>query len=144
MSLNVDLLAIEALTLGGLAVALHASSHRYGLAPPLLVFITGLVAVLHAMGANPILIDAWGTRLVVTDSVIVPVTLASVLMLYDVQGTAVARVTILGVVGVSVLVLSLQLLLPIHLALPGGFNSLGLPADSPVGPYTCSRNLARA
>ena len=88
MSLNVDLLAIEALTLGGLAVALHASSHRYGLAP-LLVFITGLVAVLHAMGANPILIDAWGTRLVVTDSVIVPVTLASVLMLYDVQGTAV-------------------------------------------------------
>lgn len=142
MSLNVDLLAIEALTLGGLAVALHASSHRYGLAP-LLVFITGLVAVLHAMGANPILIDAWGTRLVVTDSVIVPVTLASVLMLYDVQGTAVARVTILGVVGVSVLVLSLQLLL-IHLALPGGFNSLGLPADSPVGPYTCSRNLARA
>jgi hypothetical protein len=34
MSLNVDLLAIEALTLGGLAVALHASSHRYGLAPP--------------------------------------------------------------------------------------------------------------
>ena len=143
MSLNVDLLAIEALTLGGLAVALHASSHRYGLAP-LPVFITGLVAVLHAMGANPILIDAWGTRLVVTDSVIVPVTLASVLMLYDVQGTAVARVTILGVVGVSVLVLSLQLLLPIHLALPGGFNSLGLPADSPVGPYTCSRNLARA
>ena len=111
---------------------------------PLLVFITGLVAVLHAMGANPILIDAWGTRLVVTDSVIVPVILASVLMLYDVQGTAVERVTILGVVGVSVLVLSLQLLLPIHLALPGGFNSLGLPADSPVGPYTCSRNLARA
>ena len=112
--------------------------------PPLLVFITGLVAVLHAMGANPILIDAWGTCLVVTDSVIVPVTLASVLMLYDVQSTAVARVTILGVVGVSVLVLSLQLLLPIHLALPGGFNSLGLPTDSPVGPYTCSRNLARA
>jgi|GEM_PF-3231168 len=144
MSLNVDLLAIEALTLGGLAVALHASSHRYGLRPPLLVFITGLVAVLHAMGANPILIDAWGTRLVVTDSVIVPVILASVLMLYDIQGTAVERVTILGVVGVSVLVLSLQLLLPIHLALPGGFNSLGLPADSPVGPYTCSRNLARA
>lgn len=34
MSLNVDLLAIEALTLGGLAVALHASSHRYGLRPP--------------------------------------------------------------------------------------------------------------
>jgi hypothetical protein len=63
------------------------------------VFITGLVAVLHAMGANPILIDAWGTRLVVTDSVIVPVILASVLMLYDVQGTAVERVTILGVVG---------------------------------------------
>ncbi len=99
MSLNVDLLAIEALTLGGLAVALHASSHRYGLRPPLLVFITGLVAVLHAMGANPILIDAWGTRLVVTDSVIVPVILASVLMLYDVQGTAVEGVTILGVVG---------------------------------------------
>ena len=99
MSLNVDLLAIEALTLGGLAVALHASSHRYGLRPPLLVFITGLVAVLHAMGANPILIDAWGTRLVVTDSVIVPVILASVLMLYDVQGTAVERVTILGVAG---------------------------------------------
>ena len=57
ISLNVDLLAIEALTLGGLAVALHASSHRYGLAPPLLVFITGLVAVLHAVDlcvrANP-------------------------------------------------------------------------------------------
>ena len=56
MSLNVNLLAIEALTLGGLAVALHASSHWYGLAP-LLVFITGLVAVLHAVDlcvrANP-------------------------------------------------------------------------------------------
>ena len=45
------------------------------------MFITGLVAVLHVMGANPILIDAWGTRLVVTDSVIVPVTLAIIFLL---------------------------------------------------------------
>lgn len=131
MALNVGLLAIEVLALGGVAIALHASSHRYGLAP-MLVFVTGLVAVLHSSGANPIFIDAWGMRLVVTDSVIVPVILASVLMLYDVQGTAVARVTILGVVGISVLVLSLQVMLPIHLALPGGFDGLGLPADSPV------------
>ena len=124
MLLNVGLLAIEALLIGLIAIVLHASSHRYGLAP-LLIFLTGLVAVLHAVGATPVFIDAWGTRVAVSDSVIVPVILVSVLLLYEVHGTAIARVTIVGIVGVSLLVLALQVVLPLHLALPGGFNALG-------------------
>ena len=83
--------------------------------------------MLHALASAPVLIDAWGVSVAVVDAQIVPTVLLSVLMLYRVQGTAVAQITILGIVGVSLLVLAVQVLNQVHLGLPGGFNRLGLP-----------------
>jgi PAS domain S-box-containing protein len=129
--LNVSLIGIELLVLGTLALGLHARSRKYGLAP-LLVFLSGLVAILHAGNQFQVWVEAGGGYLVVSSVVLVPVILMTLLTLYVVEGTAAARVAILSVVSLSVLVLLYQMALDVHMTLPGGGNLVGLPADSEV------------
>jgi PAS domain S-box-containing protein len=104
---NIILLASEVLILGLLTLLFHAQSRRYGLAP-LLIYLSGLVAVLHALGSEAVFMPVLGTSMELSTTTLVPVIFMAVLLLYVLDGTAVTRVTILGIAGLSLLVLGLQ------------------------------------
>ncbi|MGW8265059.1 MAG: PAS domain S-box protein [Longimicrobiales bacterium] len=147
MILNLTLVGFELFFLALLALTLHAWSRRYGLAP-LLILLSGLVAILHVTSPIQVRIDLGWTYVVVSSVTLVPIILLSILVLYVVEGTAAARVAILATVSLSLLVLLFQMGLAGHMHLPGGANALGLPADSPVfdhsWPYTVASALAFA
>ena len=113
---NVGLLAIELLALASVVFYLHRRSRRFGLAP-LLIYLSGLVAVLDTLGPTALFVDVGGVPLEVSNATLVPVILATLLLLYRLNGTAVARVTILGIVGLSILVLFVQVSRLGHLVL---------------------------
>jgi len=129
--LNVGLIAVELAVLALLALLLHAWSRRYGLAP-LLVFLSGLVVILHTVSPIHVAVYLGTTRLIVSSLVLVPVILMTILVLYEVDGTIPARTAILSIVALSVLVLAFQFVLEIHVGLPGGRNLAELPPDSPL------------
>ena len=131
MILNVTVIGVELVVLASLALILHARSRRYGLAP-LLVYLAGLVAMLHALSPIQVRVDLVVTTLVISSVTLVPVILMTILVLYVVEGTASARLAILSVVALSILVLTFQAGLDAHMNLPGGGNTAGLPADSSV------------
>jgi len=105
---NTGLLAAELLILASVALFLHAQSRRYGLAP-LLIYVSGLVALLNSSGPHGLFVDLGPIPIEVSNVTLVPVILMTLLILYRVNGTAVARVTIFGIVGLSALVLFVQL-----------------------------------
>ncbi len=129
--LNILLMVAELYFLGFTALVLHAQSRRFGLAP-ILFFLAGAVGMLHAMSPIEAQVALGEGYVVVSSMTQVPVILMILLVLYEVEGTAAARVAILGIVGISLLVLALQLVVDLHMALPGSKNLSGLPADSPV------------
>ena len=138
---NLSLLVLDLVALGVLALVLHWSSRRFGLAP-LLIFVSGLVSVLHSVGSLPVFLEVAGLEFAVANVTVVPVILMVLLVLYEAEGTAVARTTILGIVGLSFLVVVLQWSRQLHLVLPGGMNRVGIPADSAVFARTVSMTLA--
>jgi PAS domain S-box-containing protein len=105
---NVGLLAVELLILASVVLFLHAQSRRYGLAP-LLIYLSGLVALLNTSGPHGLFVDLGTIPIEVSTVTLVPVILMTLLVLYRVNGTAAARVTIVGIVGLSALVLFVQL-----------------------------------
>lgn len=126
LAANASLLALELLGLASVVFFLHAQSRRYGLAP-LLIYLAGLVAILHTLGPTGLFLDVGSVSVEVSNATVVPVILMTVLLLYRLNGTAVARVTILGIVGLSALVLFIQLSRAAHLEL--GARS-GVPGAS--------------
>jgi PAS domain S-box-containing protein len=129
--LNLALTLTELIALGVIALILHWSSRRFGLAP-LLMFVSGLVAFLHWGGALGVSYSVAGVEVAVYHTTIVPVLVMALLVLYEADGTAVARTTILGILGLSALLIGLQCMRNMHMMLPAGANRLALPADSPV------------
>jgi PAS domain S-box-containing protein len=105
---NAGLLAAELLILASMVLVLHAQSRRYGLAP-LLIYLSGLVALLNTSGPHGLFVDLGTIPIEVSTVTLVPVILMTLLILYRVNGTAAARVTIVGIVGLSALVLFVQL-----------------------------------
>jgi PAS domain S-box-containing protein len=105
---NTGLLAAELLILASVVLFLHAQSRRYGLAP-LLICLSGLVALLNTLGPHGLFVDLGTIPIEVSTVTLVPVILMTLLVLYRVNGTAAARVTIVGIVGLSALVLFVQL-----------------------------------
>jgi PAS domain S-box-containing protein len=129
---NAFLLAIDLVVLCALVLWLHRLSPKYGLAP-LITCIAAIVTIVHTLGPLGAYVQAGPNLvLVIGSTVLVPAALLGVLVIYAVQGTAAARVTIFAVVGVSVLALGLHLIQGEHLALPGGGNVAQLPPDSPA------------
>ncbi|MGD8318962.1 MAG: PAS domain S-box protein [Gemmatimonadota bacterium] len=111
---NLGLLALEQVLLGGGVLLLHRWRHRYGLAP-FIIFLAGLVTILHALGSTGLFVPVGSTAVEVSSVTLVPVLVMAVLVLYVVDGTAPTRVTILGVVGLSSLILLIQLGRLLHL-----------------------------
>lgn len=129
---NTLLVGVDLLVVCGLILWLHWMSPRYGLAP-LMLCLSAVVAIVHTLGALGVYVRAPNDLLLIIGStVLVPAALLGILVIYVVQGTTATRITIFGVLGVSVLALGLHLVHLQHVALPGGGNLAGLPADSSV------------
>jgi PAS domain S-box-containing protein len=128
---NLSLLVLEILLLAAFSLFLHARSRRYGLAP-LLIYLAGLVVLLHTISPIQVHLIFGGANIVITSVLLVPVILMTLLVLYEAEGTAAARLAILGIMGLSVLSVGVQLGIQTHLSLPGGGNTGGFTAEDPI------------
>ncbi len=138
---NLALLFVELLALGGFALFLHGRRETWGLGP-ILFFVAGLVAILNASASVAVFVDTGPLRFEISNTTLVPVVLMTLLVLYVSEGTAVARQTILGIVGLSALVVGVQASRYAHLTLPGGFDVPRIGADSPLFTRSWSFTLA--
>jgi len=127
LALNFSLIIFEALLLAAGALFLHARSRKYGLGL-LLFYLAGLATLLQAISPLNLHVALGETPLLVSSVTLVPVILMTLLVLYEVEGTAAARLAIVGIIGVSLLVLLVQLGYHAHQSLPGG------PETGPVLP----------
>ncbi len=126
--LNGFLLLADLWVLGGLVLLLHRLNPRFGFAP--LIILIGAVTVLIE-GQSGVFVEPFaGLILFISSNVLVPIVLMAVLILYVANGAVPARMTIYGVLGISVLVVALRLIYRTHLMLPGGGDLLGLPLDA--------------
>jgi PAS domain S-box-containing protein len=126
---NTLLVVVDLVVLCGLVLWLHRLSPRYGLAP-LMLCLAAIVTILHTLGPVGVFVEALpGIHVIIVSVALVPAALLGMLAIYVVQGTAAARITLFGILGVSILALGLHLLQSGHLAMPGGGNIAGLPAD---------------
>ena len=100
-----------------LGLAAHAATARYGLSPVVFV-IAALLSALNAVGSTPIIIEAFGDSVVLSAFVLLPVVLMLPLVIYEVDGTVAARITILGVLGFSCLILAVEYMREVFAALP--------------------------
>lgn len=125
--------------LAGLVLIAHYYSPRFGFAP-LLFVISGLTVLLQ--GQPSIFIEpSSGLLLLLKSNILVPIILMSVLIIYIANGSVPARMTIFGVLGLSVLVVVILVIYRLHLTLPGGGSFTGLRPEDLV-PLTNARTTA--
>ncbi len=118
------IVVLDLVLFGGLVLVLHRASTRYGLAP-LLFYLAGSVAVLHSMAAVGVYVRPVGDlTLVIGSNVVVPVVWLGLLVIYIVDGTAAARLAMLGIIGVSALAFGIQAVQSLHLQMPGSGSLL--------------------
>lgn len=129
---NFALLIVDVWLLAGLAMLLHRLSSRYGFAP-ILIFVGALTfPIQNQLG---IYVEPFpGLLMFISSSVLIPVILFCVLILYIANGALLTRITIYSIIGVTLLVLALMLLYSLHLSLPGGGNIFGTPPEILIRP----------
>ncbi len=121
------LLLTDLWLLGGLTLGLHRISPRLGFAP-LIVFIGALTVLIQSQLG--VFVEPFpGFIMFLSSNVLVPVVVMAVLILYIADGSVSARMTIYGVLGISVFILVIRLIYRAHLSLPGGGNFFDLPID---------------
>lgn len=121
------LLVVDLWLLGGLALGLHRISPRLGFTP-LIVFI-GALTVLIQSQLGVYLEPFSGFVMFVSSNVLVPVVVMTVLILYVADGSAAARNTLIGVIGISLFVVAIRLMYRTHLTLPDSGSYFDLPID---------------
>jgi PAS domain S-box-containing protein len=121
------LLLTDLWLLGGLTLILHRISPRLGFAP-LIVFI-GALTVLIQSQLGVYVEPSSGFIMFISSNVLVPIVVMAVLILYIADGSVAARMTIWGVLGISLFVVVTRLMYRAHLSLPGGGNFFDLPID---------------
>ncbi len=132
------LLLVDLWLLGGLTLALHRIGSRLGFAP-LIVFIGALTVLIQSQLG--VFVEPFpGFIMFLSSNVLVPVVVMAVLILYVADGSVSARMTIYGVLGISVFVLVIRLIYRAHLSLPGGGNFFDLPIDV-VAPALNARTI---
>lgn len=114
-----------------LAILLHYSTPRIGLAP-LLFMLAGIIGLLNVIELNGLLIF-------LTDDIVlrpgghifVPLSLFIILMLYVVHGTRPARIAVIGILSVNILVFVTLMFLSAYVAFQGNDTEIiGLFTDS--------------
>lgn len=128
MTLNGLLLVVDVWILGGLVLYLHSLTPRFGFVPLLLV-LGGVTALLQSQ-LGVYVEPTPGFIMFISSNVLVPVVLMSILVLYIANGAIAARMTIYGVLGISLLMLAMQVAYHLHLTLPGGGSLLGSSAEA--------------
>jgi len=116
---NPILLLIEVWFLGGIIIALHGLSKKHGLTA-LLVFMGGLTAAIQLQGLGWVYVEVGKLSFNLDSHIVLPVILFGLLIIYVANGSLQARGILVGMVLLTVLVALFQILLPLHLALPGG------------------------
>jgi PAS domain S-box-containing protein len=121
------LLLVDLWLLGGLTLLLHRFSPRLGFAP-LIVFIGALTVLIQ--GQLGVYVEPFaGFIMFISSNVLVPVVVMAVLILYVAEGSVSARMTIIGVLSISLFVVAIRLMYRVHLSLPGGGSFFDLPVD---------------
>ncbi|HEX2620668.1 MAG TPA: hypothetical protein VHL11_10980, partial [Phototrophicaceae bacterium] len=116
------LLIMNAWILSAIALLAHRLRPRFG-AAPLLALIGGLTVLVH--NRYGVYLEPFpGIIMFITSSVFVPVILMSILILYVANGSVAARLTILSVIGLSLITMVQIFILGIFLGLPGGNSVL--------------------
>jgi PAS domain S-box-containing protein len=131
MTINLSLLILDVIVLSLAVLTLHGISPRYGLIP-LISLALALAVFVQASNASLVYIRLTNDfYIVVSASVCIPVILMAVLILYVVEGTIVARLTIFSILGANLLYYLLFWTNRIHLSLAGGGSFLNLTPASP-------------
>ncbi len=121
------LLLVDLWLLGGLALALHRISPRFGFTS-LIVYI-GALTVLIQSQLGVFVEPVSGFIMFISSNVLVPVVVMTVLILYVADGSVAARTTIIGVLMIGLFVVAIHLIYRAHLSLPGGGSYFDLPID---------------
>ncbi len=124
------LLVVEVWTLAAGLLLLHYNSPRFGFAP--FLFAIGALSVLLQEQLKIYVQPMPGFLMFITSNVLVPVVLMSILVIYVADGAVPARMTIIGVMGVGLLVLTVNFVYRTHLSLPDSGSLSGLAMDDLV------------
>lgn len=117
---NFILLVVDMWVLGGLVLFLHYRHPRNGFS---LFFMTvGALIVFTQVQLGVFIEPLPGFIMFLSSNVLVPIVLVAVLVLYVTNGPVQARLFIIGILGVSLLVLIIQAVYRQHLLLPTGGN----------------------
>ncbi|MCL4248831.1 MAG: hypothetical protein KJ065_11860 [Anaerolineae bacterium] len=107
---------IQILLFGASAIYLHHQSDNYGFAP-LLFFVAGLMGVLNIIELLAFNIEILpGIDIRLGGHVYIPIILLIVLTVFITSGTRTARITIAGLIGIDVLIVSVLLFLSLAAA----------------------------
>lgn len=120
---NPFLLLVEVWSLGGLILILHGLSKKYGLTA-LLVFMGGLTAAIQTQSLGWVNIEVGVLTFNLDSHILLPVILFGLLIIYVVNGSLQARGVLVGMILLTILAALSQVLLSIHLTLPGGISLL--------------------
>jgi PAS domain S-box-containing protein len=138
--LNFLLLMADLWALGGLLIFLHYRSQSFGFAP--LLFVLGGLSILLGFQFGIYIQPSPGFFMFLGSNVIVPAMLAAILILYVVNGATYARMTIAGLVGLNLLIVSIFFIYKLHLTLPGGGSFSRLPVGDLINATFARNNFA--
>lgn len=129
MVINFGLLVLEMWVLSCIALGLHRISFHFGLTP-FIFFIAALVAILRfSSSISPYVRPGSGLTFTIAGNLLIPVILLSVLVLYVGSGTAITRVTIYSIIGISLLTFGIVYAIYKHITIPGGGSFGGIDPD---------------
>jgi PAS domain S-box-containing protein len=120
---NLFLLIIEIWFLSGILLTLHWFGKKIGLTP-LFVFMGGLTGALQIQGLGWVSIEVGTFSFNLVSHTLLPVLLFGLLIIYVINGTIMARGILLGMLLVTISAALFQVLLPVHINLPGGVTLL--------------------
>jgi PAS domain S-box-containing protein len=129
---NFFLLIADMWVFGGLVLLLHYTTARFGFAPLLLAI--GALTVLVQIQSGVYVEPSPGFIMFISSNVLVPVVLMSILVLYISNGAIPCRMTIFGVMGLTLLAFAVLVVYRIHLSLPGGGSLSGQAANALLPP----------
>jgi PAS domain S-box-containing protein len=120
---NLLLLIIEVWVLSGILLSLHWFGKRIGLTP-LFVFMGGLTGAMLMQSLGWVRIEFGAFSFNLDSHILLPVLLFGLLIIYVINGTIIARGILIGMLFVTIFAVLFQVLLPIHVNLPGGLSLL--------------------
>ena len=119
--INIALLIVEIWILAGICLSLHWFGRKIGLGP-LFVLLGGLTGALQLQSLGWVYINIGDFSFNLDSHVLLPVLLFCLLIIYVINGTTIARGILIGIIGITLITAVFQILLPIHVRLPGGFE----------------------